>query len=57
MKDRFFDWLAQQLVPTLRIYLEPLIRAEAAKIVAELQAELQREAAQPRPARRFIGRQ
>jgi hypothetical protein len=49
MKARFFAWLAHQLAP----HLEPLIRAAAAAIVADIERELGKRAAQPN--RRFIG--
>ena len=49
MKNRILNWLARELAPAL----EPLIRAAAAAIVADIERELKQRAAQP--TRRFIG--
>lgn len=49
MKQRFFVWLARELAPAL----EPLIRAAATAIVADIERELGKRATQP--TRRFIG--
>ena len=49
MKERILTWLWQQLQPLI----EAAIRAEAERLIAELRAELERQAG-PSP-RRFIG--
>ncbi|HEU5097907.1 MAG TPA: hypothetical protein VFU22_02610 [Roseiflexaceae bacterium] len=51
MKDRILAWAARKLAP----HLEVALRAIAAEIVAELQAELERRATRPQSGRRFIG--
>ena len=48
MKQRFFAWLARQLWP----YLEPQIQAEATRIAASMQPQVEQPA---QPRRKFIG--
>jgi vacuolar-type H+-ATPase subunit E/Vma4 len=55
MKHHILTWLWQQLQPPI----EQAIRIEAERLIAELRAELERQAteaqAAARPSKRFIG--